>query len=183
MDKSTDTSATVDERSQENPHARPYCIYLYHLTPIGSSQEVFTEAYFYDAGAPIHKNQVEDLVLDLVQKARLKQIRPVGWDVGDIRWRRISYLAFVVDDLDDELTGIEINRKAPKDTKSFSQSGKIAKKGAASGFWLLNEMKAEDGSGTLKGPETVKIRMSRRKHPVRGHEDSGTNMGPPVPPP
>jgi hypothetical protein len=153
------------------------------MTPIHGSEHLFTEAYFYDAGAPIHKNQIGDLVSELIEKARLKQIRPVGWHVGDLRWRRISYLALVVDDADDELEDVLVNGKLPKDTKSFRQSRKIAKKGAISGFWLLNEIQAEDGSGPLKGEATVSIRMKRKKHPLLGHEDSGTNMGPPVPPP
>jgi hypothetical protein len=162
----------------------PQCVYFYHLSADPSSSDpVRVRAYFHDEKRDITPAAVDGLANTLLRNARNGTIHPAGYGLGDLRWRRVSYLVFVVDGALGGLDGIGL----PEGHLSFGPKFKVGSLDQADGVAYLNKLVRGQNAGNLPGgrwQETFRMEA----HPsmaksLLDHEDSGTNMGPPVPPP
>ena len=166
----------------------PTCIYFYYLTPDETGTDYQVEVYYYDHGEKISQGDVLNSQLAmLVDNARNKwpPRQPCGWDFDDLRWRRTSYFVIAVDDNVSTLKAIEFEGNTPNHT--FLDGGYSSVAGASLA-WCVNYMKMDDKGKKLEaGTQHFRFRLTG----VRGVQrtdwsydgGSGTNMGPPVPPP
>lgn len=162
----------------------PQCIYFYHLSlDPEDATHPRVRAYFHDEKATITPAAAGALAKALLIEARSGALNPVGYGVGDLRWRRVSYLIFVADDTLGDIDGVGL----PERHVSFGPKFRIRDLDQAFGVAYWNKV--------LPGPEAHEMEGGRWAEPFRihahpggskslfEHEDTGTNMGPPVPPP
>src|SRR3712207_1681619 len=96
----------------------PACIYFYYLTP-DKTGGYLVEVYYSDSGQPI--TDLPSEITKLVENARKESPspQPCGWEFGDLRWRRVSYIVIAVDDPDvtlDDKAAIEFDHATPNHT-------------------------------------------------------------------
>jgi hypothetical protein len=191
------TQAVSGNRHYKDPSGKgtvPHCIYYYHITP---SADPPTRVYFLDKRRPISTFELGGLIAELARNAHSDgdSPSPCGWDMTDLIWRRKSYLVVVLDDPATSLVkgdGFQFpdaNNHTFLDGADFdvdvsSTPGVVEMR---SGLWCINHMMNEAGQD-LGGTDFEIFRvhfntgggsMFAMSYP----DDSGTNMGPPLPPP
>ena len=179
------STAAPEDHEQASAGGLPQCVYFYHLTVNPDSlHHPLVRAYHHDEKAAITPAAVDALAGNLLTRARAGDINPVGYGLGDLRWRRSSYLIFVADKEVGTLTDVGLPER---EDHTFGPKVKITGLAGATGVAYWNKM--------LPGPNAWHRPDGRwqetfalHAHPAwrkdfRTHEDTGTNMGPPVPPP
>jgi hypothetical protein len=178
-------TAASENHGQESGGGLPQCVYFYHLTVNPNDPDhPLVRAYHHDEKAAITPAAVDAVAQSLLTRARAGDIQPAGYGVGDLRWRRSSYLVFVADT---QLGSLEDVGLPENGNHTFGRRFKINGLSGATGVAYWNKM--------IRGPNATECEGDRwceafRLHPnparAKGfftHEDTGTNMGPPVPPP
>jgi hypothetical protein len=133
----------------------------------------------------MNRASLERRIPDIVRSIRDGRLTPSGYKLGDIKWRRKSYFVAVLDDPHSNL----IQRNAftfyleggsAQENYSFFDGVDIRILNNVTGFYCINRMISEDGDWPREKEEKYKVIAN---HVHRLHEDTGTNLGPPVPPP
>jgi hypothetical protein len=167
------------------PPGDPQCVYLYHVTASPDGDEPYIEAFIHNHDKAIGAGDIEPLIVELAQKAAGKEIQPYGWAIGDLRWHRISYIAMVMHDpkrvFRDEKAFLIADKYQAFDENTFF----TFKIGAddVQAIYCRNDIKYKNGQPS-GGVESFRLYLypdPNYRH--RLHEDTGQNMGPPVPPP
>jgi hypothetical protein len=173
----------------------PYSIYFYYVTrksgpvvPPASPYNV--EVYFYTQSTKIEDTTLDAHIETLTKNARgsKKNPPPIGFAFNDVPWWRISYLV-VASDAEPFPSGeaVHIERDDGDYNHSFFD-GKdyelpIMDQNPISVMWTVNYMRGKSGN-PIKPGKTHKFRFRFNHQLSREYpDDSGTNMGPPVPPP
>lgn len=179
------TAPTNDVYGNPDQNFRTPCIYFYYLTE-SNLPELNTRAYFIQRQQNI--TDIEAEIASLIKDVQSNAIKPCGWALGDIRWRHLSYFVLVFDDPSHKLYEKNAVKFVPyhpfkggNDYRALSAQGITA-------FYCENHL--EDSSGTVladpSSPEYFKVVANHDGHSmlsVSTHNDTGTNMGPPIPPP
>lgn len=173
----------------------PHAIYFYYRTP----KELRVYLWVTPEGQPIHPEDLDRLIINLTKNARDKgsDPRPIGWAFKDVPWWKRSYLVVALDIPNtkfDPGKAIEIVRDDGSamgyPNHCFFDGGdgaiNIPGQDPIQVMWTVNYMKNKSGKDIPPGKihkfklafNTVQ-RSIRRRNPG----DSGTNLGPPVPPP
>jgi hypothetical protein len=167
------------------PPGDPRCVYLYHVTASPDGNEPYIEAFVHNHDKAIGAGDIEPLIIALAQKAIDKEIQPCGWAMGDLRWHRISYIAIVMHDPN------RVFRNAKEfviydKQQAFGDNIFFTFKIGADEVQIIycrNDIKYKNGqpSGSV---QEFELRLNPDpNYPHHLHEDTGQNMGPPVPPP
>jgi hypothetical protein len=186
--KSKENAATVVEE--------PHCIYFYYLTP-KDSEEADVRAFIADMRHEVKENDVDDLIAGFVKEARDKiynVLIPFGLRFADITWRRQSYVVLVVDDAKYKLSKDMVDFKYDNEIASHTMTQKKQVKVPGGEMWsgvrFLNSIAKKYGKWSSESDdEKMKLKISYtskssgKELKIDTHNDSGTNMGPPVPPP
>jgi len=163
------------------------CVYLYYLVSV-TPNHAHVEVYFEDQGAPIRN--IESTIKEMVYKIINGSIRPVGWAVADLDWRRRGYIAAVLNS--------GTRRLEPDDAIEFIYDGKgggnhTFRSGTdlrdfddVSASHCLNYMVRKDGKPWKEDEfEGFKVKFNHRARAAgaedrRSHNETGQNTGPPV---
>ena len=172
-------------------------IYFYYLKRPDDPKEE-TRVFVLDRGRHIPPHKIQEEIETILGEIHNGDHSPVGWKIGDVRWRHKSWLVFVLDDNQHRLTAgnavefsfVDVDGSGRlsenhsfwdgDDTDPFQAYPNI------SGFYCLNHMIPKGGVGELSSDEQFEVKVH---HPhalasgKRTHDDTGTNMGPPVGPP
>jgi hypothetical protein len=175
----------------------PQSIYFYYINP--RTTPPTRAIYFVDLMAKI--TDIRPHIISLTKNARITNLdaqnpRPIGLDTPGYRpqvvpWWRRSYLVVVLDDGKGFYPGeaVEITRYNGHPNHCFFDGGDgtIDPGDGAPliyAMWTVNYMKNEYGDDIPKGKvHRFRFRFKGIREQMRYPEDSGTNMGPPVPPP
>jgi hypothetical protein len=164
--------------------ASPY-VYLYYLRTTGNPQSG-TEVYCLDRRNPIQPNGIEAEIRTIVGEIESGDHNPCGWRIGDVRWRRRSYMVFLLEDSTETLNTVIFTpghafRSGQNIAEFNSPHGK-----RITGYYCSNHMKKPDDSDVDGFGEAIRVHVYHTgSHgpplPVAfGHEDTGTNLGPPI---
>lgn len=191
-------------RDKENYNERPWSIYFYYIDGDQGSYRV--RHYFKLYNAAIQRNDLPDLIEDLVANARLplaaQDPQPNGSNFKNIVWRYKSYIVVLVDDPAFELVedaAVDLRYKETNHNHSFfdAKDFKIDLPRPDGGpgtqrvtaFCCINHMKRNLDGDDLKINEkqyyyfAVNDPQSNIRFGRRPDDDGGLNLGPPTPPP
>jgi hypothetical protein len=191
---SDDTEEQNGPTSEQAPPAAedPHCIYFYYLTP-GEPPHADVVGFIHDQKRPIAEHEVDQIIGDLAADARKEDhggLVAVAHFFEDITWVRQSYIAIVLDSANHTLSLRDV---------SISRSGHtildgrevILNDSELSGVRYRNPVIRKTGKWSKKKDQKERFRV--RIHPrvrvgavdpsPRSHDDSATNLGPPLPPP
>jgi hypothetical protein len=79
--------------------ANPRCAYLYYVTPIKAKTgdiHADVKAYLMQENEIGANEKIEDLISQWAERVKAEELTPVGWALGDLRWRRSSYLVVLL---------------------------------------------------------------------------------------
>jgi hypothetical protein len=181
---------------------KAHCIYFYYLKETPDLKEK-TRAFFLEYDHALNRDALEKEIPKLIEKANNGAIRPVGWKLGDIRWRRKSWFVVVLDD--------DHHKLKPGDAVSFEFKSSTGQSPAGpnhnfrygkdipisrtiTGFVCYNQMKGSHGRPLDDESEVFFVKVNHGGHGDgqgggKGaierrftHDDSGTNTGPPLQP-
>lgn len=159
---------------------KPQCIYLFLLNP---EDEHETLIYFKDKERDLENDEIVDLVLDMVSNAKAGRIAPIGRHMHEVTCNRVSYAAFVADSDKYYMQDFRFNFGF----HTFKRRHYVSHD-TITGRIYLNSIEKKSGHWDGFRGEGFRIRVGfspwrgYRGQP-RGHNDSGTNLGPPLPPP
>jgi hypothetical protein len=174
----------------------PETIYYYYVTSVGAGYKA--TVYFWDEMAPIPMTSLEGHIIRPTRNARSANNtnpRPIGRGFGRIPWWRRSYLVIVLEDGNGFEPGqaVQIRRKDgspnghPNHCFFDGGDGKItlpAPELPIYALWTVNYMKSKSGKDIPEGKShRFAFKFFGNERGLLYPEDSGTNMGPPVPPP
>lgn len=186
-------SYSNDVYYNKNKNLRIECIYFYYLTMRSDSHPNHVRAYFVDKKQYIPHDQMQDEIKDLVSQVRAKTLTPLARRLGGLDWCRKSYLAVIMDDAEQRLTkenavmfaNRSIGREHP-----FRDGRDIEPYDTITGFYCINHMTKPSGASDVYWSEDFDIEVCHNPlgcmppNPLLlSHNDSGTNMGPPISPP
>jgi hypothetical protein len=160
-----------------------------------------TKAYRIERPASVPYDQVPRAIDEIFEDLPAK---PDGTDIGDLTWRHKAYLVFVLEHASEEITWVNFDRLAGGAKNSFLH-GKVLPSVAArsdvSAFYCVNYMRSRNNVELVENEsELFRVKVDHgprtvgREHPVPenddgrpldidlptlGHEDAGTNLGPP----
>lgn len=165
-----------------NPGLAAECIYLYYLKITGDPKYE-TRVFVFKRDFSI---AIDAQIRNLATEISAGQHYPCGWNFGDVKWRRKSYMVFILEDNNHSLEAGNAVTFTPDypfrdghDVTSLSPPH--------SGFCCFNHLIRKQGidlPDDVTEPFYVEINHPHRQtQAVRSHEDSGTNMGPPIGPP
>ena len=168
----------------------PECIYFYAMPGAHGTAEVYlydNQGPFAEAGTQTLQNILFKLRDNALAAPNDRVWSPCGWNLGDLRWRRKAYIAIAhKTESIDEAHAVEFVGSDNKKHNSF-RSPKIIEHPtnptAPRIFCCVNHMLTKGGNPLGKNQTsraTVKVRP-RGLLPIE--DDTGTKMGPPVPPP
>lgn len=177
-----------------SPDWKPECIYFYYLKP-KSDHHADVLSFMADMKMTIGDGDVLKLVERFIAEVRSEvyvHLVPLGHFFEDVTWTRQSYLVIVVDDerytlskndiqlLDSHHTITkeeEIRSPLFPEVSGVSYQNRIVRRGG--GKWNKDKHEKEEYEIEIEfkpNPTFIKIKPM-------SHEDSGTNLGPPIPPP
>ena len=169
-----------------NPELRPECVYLYYLPD--PTDFPHAEVYFHDWGEGVGLDQVESAVKELVFLIQNDRLKPCAWSFGELMWRRRSYFVLAIRSDDHILVprdAVTFTFERGDGNHNFRDGRDIpafdTKDGRVSAMACINHMKNEAG-GPLGRHESERFRIIMSTEPPIKflHDDTGTNMGPPV---
>ncbi|HEX8192604.1 MAG TPA: hypothetical protein VF552_06850 [Allosphingosinicella sp.] len=141
--------------------------------------------YRIKGGQPVIYSQLESQLAALYAKIDGKDT--IGEGVGDITWRHRAYLIFFYEKEDEVIEEVEFERVSSQGADSFEQGKAVDRIGGTtspSAFYCVNQMVGMDGQELGRNiAEVFSLSIKHRPrgggHPIRGHTDAGTNLGPP----
>lgn len=180
-----ETGATSPDAPSED--IVPQCIYFYLVPGSHGTADV----YFYDNQAPFTETgslpkKLHEMRENALAAPEARTSHPCGWNLSDLRWRRKAYVAVALKDGSlDTPAAVEFFGRDENKHLSFQKSQVVNHPTNATApriFCCVNLMLNKEGNPLADGHK------SRVKVKVKGHwaapvDDTGTNMGPPVPPP
>ena len=177
----------------------PWCIYFYYIGKRTNGTKFVRHYYYTNENEELDPEDLPDRIKTLALNARLEDERdqkppPTGSDLHFVVWTRKSYLVFMID-----IEGLNFDPNDPVSITSVSGNpnrsfydGKMVTitlpthatgTAAPSVFRCINHMKKGNGADQ-DGKERFKITLNTIPQlSIVSHDDGGTNMGPPVPPP
>lgn len=183
-----------------NPHFAhsddPHCIYFYYIVPNPSDPtNPQVRVFYHDEHKTMTWGRVKKVITGIAQIAAAHDDFPaaIGNSLPAAKWRRKSYLVFLIDSDADEF--------APGQAVAFSWRGmggnhtffkgrdwKVdlsSTKRRRSAFACINYFRKNDGTPWHDGDEeTFDLSfVLGGQIPFRRIDDGNTNLGPPVPPP
>jgi hypothetical protein len=171
-----------------DPNLGAQCIYFYYLTESKIEKEK-TQTFFIERDYVITDlaHEIDTIMKDIFVD---KTLKPCGWGLGDVRWRRKSYIVVLFDDLVHKLNENDAvtftpyySFKGGTDIKTIQGYPRVT------GFYCENHMTDSNGGPVGAKGETFDVKVNHDGHHNSSklkfftHNDSGTNMGPPLPPP
>jgi hypothetical protein len=156
-------------------------IYFYYVTPPTPSDHHLQVQAFV-----IHEKQgisnINTRIHELAVAAREGRLSPSGWAIGDIKWRKPSYLAIVLDAGTLKLENVKFEDEEKGDASyTFKNRRKLVPIGNVSGWYCINHVRKKDGSPWIHDKEDFKVLLETVPpfpHEIRGHNEAGTNTGP-----
>lgn len=169
------------------------CIYFYYLTE-DPDPRYNLRVFVIDRERYIPPQEMQREIETIVADIRNGNLTPCGWAFGDVKWRRKSYIVVVFDDPNGKLSrgnAVEFLHNVGGDDHPFRDGDDIQQFGTITGFYCFNHMKQQGTNHDLPPgkSECYKVtaihehRLGGAVTSIRGHNDTGTNMGPPIPPP
>ena len=151
-------------------------------------------AYFIDKKQPILRGQMETEIRSLVAQVGANTLTPLGYRLGALDWSRKSYIVLVLDDQHHHLTrgnAFMFVNTTPGLPHPFRDGADIQPFGTITGFYCTNHMTTPAGQDPAQDwSESYEMAVCHNPAGCTppnpyflGHFDSGTNMGPPIPPP
>lgn len=176
--------------SRRDPGLQVHCMYFYRLTDSPDPKQN-VQAYFVDFGRAIDRNIIGQEIAEAKKKIDDGEVTIGGYALGDLRWRRRSYLVFLYEEPGGILRGgdaVTFKDMTGGDLHPFAD-GEDIKIGTTPCFYCLNHMAYRGGNQPIP-PRTSEqftlhvqhMRKGGRKFERRGHSDTGTNTGPPLQP-
>jgi hypothetical protein len=174
------------------------CAYFYYVTPgrIGNDGHFHANvrAFLMQEGDFASSRDIKELIPEWAQRAKNNQMTPVGWGLGDLRWRRKSYFIVVLDAADWDFTS-ERQLSIREESETFSDKT-LLKFTTADGtemqaIYCRNHIRKKGGGewdphGGDHDTYELELNPTRRGAVAdsprrdRDHDDVGTNTGPPV---
>lgn len=170
----------------------PRCAYFYYATAslqADRHEHLDVAAYLMQEAQIGASDKIEDLIPVWAQQAKARQMTPVGWALGDLRWRRRSYLVVVLDaagvtfDSADDLV-ITDGDHTFKDKTLIDFT--TANGSAMQAIYCRNHIRKRDGTAWKHNESEsfspLRLELARRdgsSQPIVTHDDVGTNTGPP----
>ncbi len=153
-------------------------IYFYYVTASRDGKHPYIEACAHKRGA----GSLEEEIAALIDKAQGGRMEPSGWAMGDLRWRHRSHIVVALDATDHELHGVTFSDIGDVDhTKTFIHGTTGEVRGLP--VWhCLNTHEKKNGTQwgeTDKEEFNVHLEVHSREKGILGHNDTGTNTGPP----
>jgi hypothetical protein len=167
----------------------PHCLYLYYVTAADDHGEPVIQAFVRAFERPIA--DIQRAIAELTQEVADGLAAPVGWGLGDLRWHRKSYLAVVLNDparrfMDEDGLDIVDGRYSFDPGRLIEFDIDEAPGGTTSiqAIYRKNHVRKKDGTpwGGVADEYEIYLRPDP-PYPHHLHEDTGQNLGPPVPPP
>jgi hypothetical protein len=198
QDGPQDSKGFVEMKPVYRPKGRNFpilCVYFYYLTP-SEDGHPDVQAFRHIVTSDIPDASMPGLIEDLTKKARAGTITSRGDSVGSILWQRRSYIAVVLDDRNDNL--LKGNAMEFVDGEHTFRNGKdiiLSNVDNLSAFYCTNHMKRKHASdpdleeGDHEEFDVCIHLVSEGPDPVcpvpddggpGGHNESGTNTGPPL---
>ena len=186
-------SISAGSKSASESAPAPECIYFYYLKP-ENTDHADVLAFVADMKIPLKDGDINPLVDRFITEVRNEayvHLMPMGHFFEDITWTRQSYLVIVVDDPRYQLLKNDIELSDSSHTIKHEESITSAFP-EVSGVRYRNYITRKDGGTWSKHKDEkeefeiemeFKPRLSAGESDPRSHEDSGTNLGPPLPPP
>ncbi len=166
----------------------PRCIYFYYLVP-HNQNHADVNCFIYDRNQVLNDATVDGLIPGFLAQAQggaYANLTPVGSFFEDITWVRQSYLVIMVDP-SYTLQNIRI-----WDSSHTLFNRRPLNIGSATGVRYHNYIVRRGGQTWNRDKREkeqlwieieFRARSSKMGLQIASHDDSGTNMGPPVPPP
>lgn len=184
-----------DARSPDAEMAPPRCVYFHYVTPTRSPllhHHGYVETYVMQESAICPGDRLEDLIPVWAQRVKKRELEPVGWAFGDVRWRRRSYLVVVLNAPGLKFASAEAldiaGGTATKFGKKTLMNFTTADGTAMQSIHCLNHFRKQDGTslGDRDRDDFYPLRLAFTSVPLAvsdpvesfTHDDSGTNMGP-----
>jgi hypothetical protein len=163
-------------------------VYFYYLKPHGDPNEV--RVYRLERSTKIPYDNIEPEIDTMFREVSNNVHLVKGTSFREVPWLHIGYLVFVYENAAEKIEDITFRMRPGNGNHTF-RGGKLLAtvdgRQDVSGFYCVNRMRHQQGR-TLREDETEVFRV-RVNHPhlsvddianFFGHEDSGTNMGPPI---
>lgn len=159
-----------------SPDFSARCIYFYYLTE-SNDAKYNVRTFFIEY--PDKISDIENKIVEILDSIRSGKLMPCGWALGDLKWRRISYIVIAYDDWGQQL---KQNDAITIDYDKYFKGGQDLL--LKTPYQNITCFYCEN----YVGPATQKIQITvNHGHgtpfQITTHNDSGTNMGPPIPPP
>jgi hypothetical protein len=155
-------------------------VYFYYMKPPRSQSDhhPIVEAFVIHDKNGIRN--IESRIRDLVKDAREGRLSPSGWTIGDIRWRKPSYLAVVIDGNALKLKDVLIEEPGGGDASyTFIGAKKFDPGSGLTGWYCTNLVKKKHGSWNYDEEKFhVKVDTIPPLGRRLGHDETGTNTGP-----
>ncbi|HEY0043844.1 MAG TPA: hypothetical protein VGB62_04760 [Allosphingosinicella sp.] len=162
--------------------AEPGYIYFYYVTATRDGEHPYIEA-------SVHKRSsgsLEENIADLIHQAKAGDNHPSGWGMGDIRWRHRSHLVVVLNDGGCDLHGVifsnpprsGVQHKVTFTSRRLDTIGNLPVWICTNNLWDRNKNPLTRRISQRFGV-ALDVRSKNGVAPSLGHNDSGTNTGPP----
>jgi hypothetical protein len=173
---------------------KPRCAYFYYVSEgKGDARHphAAVEAYLMQEDGIGPRDKIEDLIPVWAQRAKDRRMRPVGWALGDLRWRRKSFLVVVLDASSarfDSAEGLVIGEGADSFREKTLVDFATSDGSRMQAIYCLNLMRKKGGGGwdpdKIEHDKYYPLRLeltskSGAERPIITHDDVGTNTGPP----
>jgi hypothetical protein len=158
--------------------------YVYYLR-ITNDPEAHTAVYCVDLRTPVPPGHAEGVIKSIAGDIEAGAYQQCGWKIGDVRWRRRSWMVFLLEDPNETLTTVSFNpAHAFLGGKTISEFTSPAGK-RLTGYYCTNHMKKMNGNDVDAVGERIRVHAVHSAAPPPivnffSHEDTGTNMGPPI---
>ncbi len=159
-------------------------LYFYYLEPTTDPCHPKIRGMVHEESGDI--TNVDHLVGDLVAKARDNQLTLLGSSIASIPWRHRSYIAVVLEKTRHTISGLEFSNQQGGGMHPFKNI-RVIPVTNGSGAVCENTFERNGGGPWAQGEFeifNVDIRLvDRQGRPVlcrRGHNETGTNTGPPL---
>lgn len=167
------------------------CAYFYYVTPPGPAPlhvHANVEVFVMQANEIGPSAKIEDLIPVWAQKAKDGQLTPVGWGLGDLRWRKRNHFVVVVNVPGYHLASEEA-LVITDGKKTFTNKTLInittADGTRMQAIHCRNHVQRDDGTplqeGDLRLFDPLRLELTHTTgglYPLRTHDDVGTNIGP-----
>ncbi|AQR73561.1 hypothetical protein [Sphingomonas sp. LM7] len=185
-------AVVVDEAGEQTRAGSAPYAYFYYVTP-GQTMHGYhgkVEAFLIHAGDVNSSAKIEDLIPIWTSEIKSGARKPVGWGLGDLKWRWKSYLVVVLDAPGYKFgsaEGLVITGGRHTFTGKTLTQFTTTDGSKVQAIYCINHVKKKNGKpwkdAELETFYPLKLDVLRGPsvHPFFSHDDTGTNTGPPPP--